>query len=246
MSRNHHLCRIVVSGLLVLFPLVSYAQQRWQVGPGVAFLFRQFRSNDAGGVFKPRFNAVTGIGGLRISRYLNRYDVWAETGVSYTPLDVIIAETNERGYSGYGNGSGLWIIPTLVRKDIKLRLPGTYFGPNQTLRFSFNAGIQHQFLANKSSSGSFSSSRPGLNYIACSTAQHTYNPALFVESAIRLLLIRRRLDALIRINATLGLRELIRTDIRYTTSTNATPQLATVTYSGSGKGWGISLRYLIY
>ena len=249
MSRNLSLLRTIAAGLLLLSPFVSFAQERWQIGPDGAFSFQRFYSNDGGGIFKPRFNAVSGIGGLHVSRRLSRWDAWAEMGICYTPLDASIAETNQPGYWSSGVGSGLWIIPTLLRKDIILRLPETYFSPKRAVWLSFSTGLQHQFLTNLAGwrlASGLSGNGSGLNYTVHTTPVHTYNPALFAESAIRLLLIRRRLHILIRYNATLGLHKLIRTDIRYTTSPIATPQLATVNYNGSGTGWGIGLRYLIY
>lgn len=249
MSRSTHLFRLVVAGLFLLLPRINLAQEQWQAGPDIAFLFKRFHSNDAGGFFKPHFYTATPIGGLHLSHRLSHYDAWVETGILYTSLDASVAEANQPGYSSYGIGSGLWVIPTLLRKDIILQLPGTYARPKTTVRLSFSAGVQHQFLANsvgwRTSSGS-SGNGSGLSYTDHTVALHMYNPALFVESSVRLLLVRRRLDALFRINASLGLRQLIRTDIRYTTSATATPQPATVTYSGNGTGWGIGLRYLIH
>ena len=249
MFYNPVLLRAVCTGLLLISSYVNFAQERWQIGADAAFSLQRFRSDDRSGVFKPRFNTVSGIGGLHVSRHLSRYDAWAETGLLYTPLDASVAEANQRGYWGVGTGSGLWIIPTLLRKDAILQRPGTYFKPRTTARLSFSAGIQHQFLVSqagwRTASGS-SGNGSGLSYTVRTIPMHSYNPALFAEFAIRLLLIRRRLHVLVRFNATLGLRRLIRTDIRYVTSTTAKPQQATVSYNGSATGWGIGLRYLIY
>ena len=55
MSRSPYVFQLVVAGFLMTLSFTGLAQERWQIGPDAAFLFKRFRSADAGGVFKPKF-----------------------------------------------------------------------------------------------------------------------------------------------------------------------------------------------
>lgn len=237
-----------LAGIFQLAALNASAQPRWQIGLDAAFLFKRYHSADAGGVFKPNFITATGIGGLHISRSLPGNVGWLESGIIYTPLEEAVAMSGSTGYTSSGGGRGVWIIPTLFRKDINLQWLTQRVGYTSNLKLSLSAGIQHQIVSTATglSSGTSSGRGAGISYSDRTEVIHRYNPAFFVEPALRLTLIRHRLDALIRLNGTFGLRELIRTNINYSTAAGGISQQATVSYKGSGTGWGLSLRYLIY